>query len=508
VFRRCGRGRPTVGAGGWTRARDAVHPCRGLAAGTNVTPTPISVPLAAAAVAIALLASAQAGWRGPDAQPLFVNEANPKGYNYAPSLITEDGTTDIWWCGQDQTDVIFHRSYDARTGFSPARVVFRPTPGSWNRQYVCDPSVIRGRFTNPADGRPYRYAMYYSGADNQPGNNNQTGVAFSNDKVTWVDYPDPVIAPIDPAAAQGNYGAGQPATVNTDGQAGLLVFNTDLTGPQGIPGFGDLYVRRTADGVRFGPPVRVPSRATDGTTINPNSDFAYDPSSGDIYVITGLPGRDCRRVACKDPGRNPDRETYQMGLYRMPLRTLLSGTPGTWTPLGVLNSDVTGFYLNHSPGFQRDPMGSLAPFLPNVTVFFSGGDPYPGTWRIASATTTASSDPAPLRRALGPGGHWVTTGYLGPGYTIESTVGALFPLPRPGTAALMSCVSGTDHFLSRDPACEGRTPLGQTGYIYEAPRPGSHPVFRCRAGDRDHFVSVDARCEGQATEGLLGYALD
>jgi hypothetical protein len=108
------------------------------------------------AILLAALACAgpvRAGWTGPAAQPLFVNEANPKGYNYAPSLITENGTTDIWWCGQGKTDVIYHRAYDPQTGFSPARIVFQPTPGSWNRQYVCDPSVIKGSFTNPVDGR-------------------------------------------------------------------------------------------------------------------------------------------------------------------------------------------------------------------------------------------------------------------------------------------------------------------------------------------------------------------
>ncbi|MCJ2090015.1 hypothetical protein MKK88_29095 [Methylobacterium sp. E-005] len=461
----------------------------------------------AAAAALSLTA-AQADWQGPEAQPLFVNEANSSGYNYAPSIITDGQTTDIWWCGQGKTDVIFHRTYTAQAGFSPAQVVFQPTPGSWNHQYVCDPSVIKGTFHNPADGRPYAYAMYYSGADNLPGHNNHTGLAFSNDKITWIDYPEPVIAPLNPAVAQGNYGAGQPATVNLDGRSSLLVFTTDLTGPQGVAGFGDLYVRRTADAVHFEPPVRVPNRTRDGSTINPNSDFSYDSSSGDVYVITGLPGRNCQQVTCKDPTRNPDRETFQMGLYRMPLKALLGGTPAQWTPVGFLNTDVTGFYLNHSPGFQRDPFGSLTPFLPTVTVYFSGGDPYPGTWRIAVATERPAANHAPLKRALGPGGHWMTTGYIPRGYGPESALGTVFLVPQPGTAKLMSCMAGASQFLSRDPLCEGRTPLGQTGYLYEAPHPGSHPIFRCLAGGRDHFASTDAKCEGQATEGLLGYALD
>ena len=91
------------------------------------------------AIAAMSLSAAQAGWQGPEAQPLFANEANPSGYNYAPSLITEGQTTDIWWCGQGKTDVIFHRTYSAQTGFSPAQVGLQPTPGSWNSQYVGRP---------------------------------------------------------------------------------------------------------------------------------------------------------------------------------------------------------------------------------------------------------------------------------------------------------------------------------------------------------------------------------
>ena len=118
------------------------------------------------------------------------------------------------------------------------------------------------------------------------------------------------------------------------------------------------------------------------------------------------------------------------------------------------------------------------------------------------------ADRPALKRAVGPGGHWVTTGFIGPGYTIEGSVGRVLSLSAPGTARLMSCVAGQDHFLSLDLRCEGHTPLGQTGYIYATRRPGSHPIFRCNAGGHDHFVSTDAGCEGHVTEGLLGYGLD
>ncbi|MDP4023536.1 hypothetical protein Q8W71_12935 [Methylobacterium sp. NEAU 140] len=474
---------------------------------------------AALAALLAAPLPAAAQWQGPDAAPLFVNDGQPASkhnYNYAPSLIAEGDVVHIWWCGRGpeptDTDVVFHRTQDRRTGaFGPARVVLRSTPDTWDKTYVCDPGVVKGRFTNPADGHSYTHALYYSGADNLPGHQNAVGLAFSNDGVTWVKYPEPVIRPqnTDPGKRE-TYGAGQPGLFNADGKAGLFVFTTDTTTPE-RPGFGEIFVRHTADGVHFDPPVRMPNVASDGALLFPNTDFAYDFRAGQVYTMAGLPGRGCTPPThCKDPGKNPDRETYRMGLFAMPVGALLAGT-GRWTPLGQLNTDVTGFYLNHSPGLLRDGHGNLTFDLPRVTVYFAGGDPYPGTWNIAAAVQTQASPTLPLRRALRPrdGQHWVSAGYIAPDFAPESVLGAVWRLREPGTAPLYSCQVGTGpHFLSRDPACEGQIVLGETGYVSEAPRPGTRPIYRCLApASGSHFVSTDPACEGQRSEGPLGHVL-
>ncbi len=106
--------------------------------------------------------------------------------------------------------------------------------------------------------------------------------------------------------------------------------------------------------------------------------------------------------------------------------------------------------------------------------------------------------------------HWVTTGVTGAGYAFEFNLGYLQTGGDAGRSALYSCLHGADdHFLSKDPACEGQVSLGRIGFLFDS-APGdreSVPVYRCIVpGRADHFASNDPGCEGQTVEGLLGYA--
>nr|CEL21792.1 Beta-galactosidase [Kibdelosporangium sp. MJ126-NF4]CTQ92572.1 Beta-galactosidase (EC 3.2.1.23) [Kibdelosporangium sp. MJ126-NF4] len=111
------------------------------------------------------------------------------------------------------------------------------------------------------------------------------------------------------------------------------------------------------------------------------------------------------------------------------------------------------------------------------------------------------------------GDHMVTTGDVYPGYRREFTLGLLAMTEEPGTAAVMSCSDAMDHFLSTDPACEGKTVHRSIGRVWTAPPDGQSSVQlqRCAvasgalAGQR--FVSANATCEGQTVVGPLGYAL-
>lgn len=321
-------------------------------------------------------------------------------YNYGPSIIQSGNTRQYWWCGGGvnpatgvATDVIFYRSYDISSGqYSPVQLVLSPSagPNVWDEAYTCDPSVIEGQFVNPGNGQTYTYAMYYTGTDRGPngidagtsldGTNNRIGLAYSQDGVNWTKYAqNPVIFP--QTYPTNTYGAGQPASYNGDGKAGIRIFHTDTSTSVGTR----MWIRQTSDGIHFGNPTLITNQGMIPGQQQPgmaNSDFAFDYQTNTFYAALALPGR---------PG---DRETYHIGLYSLDANDFLSGQ-GTWTQLGLIDTNLTGSYLNHSPGLVRDIYGNVTPFLPNIEVVFSTGTNDPNTWNLSSATWSPNAPPPP-----------------------------------------------------------------------------------------------------------------
>jgi hypothetical protein len=130
----------------------------------------------------------------------------------------------------------------------------------------------------------------------------------------------------------------------------------------------------------------------------------------------------------------------------------------------------------------------------------------------AGSPAVAWANPGALSRYVNGGDHWVTSGAVSAGYSLQGTLGFLAPTPASGTAALYGCLAATDHFLSLSSDCGGATVLGLEGWIYGSPPAGlaSQPVYLCLSAtttSEDHFASNQPGCEGGYTIGLLGYAL-
>lgn len=426
-------------------------------------------------------------------------------YDYAPSVINEGSLQKYWWCGYGPApahpgrpnfaDTIYYRAYDGSTGtWSAIQQVLTPTSGTWDAKHTCDPSVVKGNFAY--NGANYAYAMYYTATDTDT--NNRVGVAFSNNGTTWVKRPTPVIFPRNATQAQTSYGAGQSATYNGNGAAGIWMFHTDTTG-NALDGNGisqtRILLRYASDGINFGAPTLV-SAAGLPITYMSNSDFAFDNTVSPARWYAAIPML----------GRAGDRETYRIGLYRMPNSDIMNGT-GTWELVANIDSNLTGAYLNHSPGIVRDIYGSVSG-LPSVQVVHSRGDNDPNAWDLAYAKWNPSPQTTPFKRYWNPtfGDHWVTTGNVKAGWNMESTLGHLPVSPKAGTQALYGCQAGNDRFVSLDANCENQTVLGVNGYIYTLPPAGiaTTPLYRCFAAN--NFVSQYSSCEGSSFAGLLGYA--
>jgi hypothetical protein len=248
--------------------------------------------------------------------------------------------------------------------------------------------------------------------------------------------------------------------------------------------------------------------------------MAYDPQNGYWYATFNTANRDPSTT-----GGVLERASIGFELYRIPDASLLTGaTP--WQLLTTVDTNLTGYELNFIPGFARDTYGNLIAG-PAIQMATSISDPPPpwnaspaaaGTsgaianWKISSASWTPNGPLSALNRYVNQNVHEVTTGWIDPkgGFTLESTLGHLYPSPQQGaTVPFYGCKGGSmDYFVSLDSACEGGRMLGRNGYAYSRPVAGLDLValYRCSSG-HDHFVSTDPKCEGQVNQELLGYVL-
>ena len=164
--------------------------------------------------------------------------------------------------------------------------------------------MVEGSFANPlGDGESFTYALYYVGLGSFQSGNNDIGVAFSNDGISWKKYPHPIISP----ESQDGYGVGQPAVYNNDHHAGIRMFYEDDS-------FFLHHVEAiSTDGVHF---VKLGILTTNG--LDPNwptwGDMAYDPGTGYWYAGFNSPVRDVSTT-----GNVPERGSYGIRLYRIPM---------------------------------------------------------------------------------------------------------------------------------------------------------------------------------------------
>ncbi len=138
-------------------------------------------------------------------------------------------------------------------------------------------------------------------------------------------------------------------------------------------------------------------------------------------------------------------------------------------------------------------------------LFWMGSDNRIQKFKVSPSTPV---DTLPLiRYANATYGHWETTGPAPAGYISEFPLGYLNAAGGSNLSPLYGCVTGTDHFLSRDAGCEGQARVRLEGYIYGSPPPHVQTVtlWRCRiTSGGTHFSSTDPNCEGQTRDGPLG----
>ncbi len=352
----------------------------------------LKVGVAASTVLLAALlatllsppASSAVTWTG-GAQAVY--DPGDRRYSYAPSAISRGGESYYYTCHNNIDDEVKDHVYFTQVnsaGQPPQQSysVLQGTPGAWDSNHVCDPSVVRGDFTY--SGNTYDYAMFYLGTD-YPNSRNQIGVAFSDDLGgPWFKYPQPIVTT--PLPDPNQWGVGQPSVTTVDAAAGrVLLFygqddNITTGGTRADYDSNKLHVYRRdlvlgdMSNPIIGPAVAVTEAGLVGTDGNPdklhNFDVAYSPSRDRFYVA---------RERYPFPTNDPWYVSTEVEVVSIPGSSIWEGG-GSWTVEGRITPAMTGFERNHNPGVLRSIYGSL-PDEDSLTTVFTRSDTgaFPGT---------------------------------------------------------------------------------------------------------------------------------
>jgi hypothetical protein len=454
----------------------------------------------------------------------------PDSYNYSPAVMDDGNLVKAWWCSARPgaaTDNIWYQEYDKTTEqYSGRRSVLqvgRPGTSDWDSFGVCHPTVIKGQWPGPG-GKTYNYAMYYTSTNEATGggSSNSTGVVFSVDGIAWERQHDsfnPIIRQ-KVRNVPGTYGAGLPAAWSRGGSAVTLLWIDTTWERRNLrdnPYASRAVYADSPDGIRFGTP-KVITQA--GAPAYWKNDFAFHDAvqPAVVYSAQALTFR-------VGTGPEDKHETYNFGLYRIPMDEMLAGG-GAWEHLGSVDTNLTGMPLNFEPGLLRSPEGRVVgdPLQDGLEVWFGGGGQTPSTWQLRRVTLDLDARQMPLRQYTSGGTYWATTGFV-PKSILDAdedpeVLGLLDLVSGPGQVPLFGCQRGpltvgadgiltgvgADRFLSLDQQCGGANILGVNGYLYPEPPADveTRPLFACKDGNAQ-FLSLDAACDGKTVEAPLGH---
>jgi hypothetical protein len=284
-----------------------------------------------------------------------------------PAHLFDEGKHKVWWCSEASgfVDAIYYSEKAGSLGpggWSTPQMVLHHSQITWANAHVCDPSVVKGSFSY--GGQSYAYALYFTTNTPATGGENEIGVAFSNNGLSFVAVDAPVISPSGNPAF---YGAGM-SGVAFDPVSGLLqhVFLDTSYEP-------NLRLRESEDGLVFTPtpPHETQLHAAGRLGFDGQGpDIAFNPFDGRWYGTI----------------KNHDHNLIYDGETRV-LRSLTQNDLlAAWEVIGVFNSSVTGEPQNHNPGLGKHPDGQLLVDGEGwAYVHFSIGLERPDvhTWRVA-----------------------------------------------------------------------------------------------------------------------------
>jgi hypothetical protein len=268
-----------------------------------------------------------------------------------PTHLYIDGVHHIWFCsnpsdpntgGNGTNDAIFHSTSTQLDpgGWSTPVEVLDKAGVPFADRHVCDPTLILGSFFH--DATSYSHAMYFTfdDASSPVGVNNAVGAAFSNDGVTWVVLPNPVIVTEQPSDA--TYGAGA-SSVAWGPEVGTIqqVFR-DTTIDSNH--WGRHRLKTSTDGIAFGPTPGQATLLTEQGYFNATgieADIAFNPVDSRWYA------------ALATTSFSPDFAAVRL------LRSITDNLDGEWELLGEVGESLTGEMTHNNPALARNANSTL-----------------------------------------------------------------------------------------------------------------------------------------------------
>ncbi len=285
---------------------------------------------------------------------------NEDSYNYAPSIMLENGKYRMWWCAKDDRDgdSIYYSESSNGMNWEKPRIVLQTVYGGEQGKWACDPSVVKAN-------NDYYYLFFTSEHPDfwlnphGAGSDGQIFLATSKDGINWTHACDrkPVIPLPKKYKGVGNnvYGIGQSSVIFMEDRfihfySYFICMNDEL--PCGT------YVSESIDGGCTFKPLN------NGKPVYPNDDrFGW----ADVKY---LPKHNKFLLAVEGPQweisfRLIDRDFNVVGKY---------------IPPKGFSPDL----LNHNPGLLGDEKGFIVD-EEMVPVFFGSGGAEPTTWDIRRA---------------------------------------------------------------------------------------------------------------------------
>lgn len=314
-------------------------------------------------------------------------------YRYCPSTLVEGGVRHVFYCKNTTAnkivDSIYHATVDAAGNLSGESAVLDPadsTGTAWDSYHVCDPSVIKGAFVY--NGHTYTYLMAYLGVQGRVGDtesdgfrgiNNKVGLAVSDSLDSgWVRMGTDAVVETD---MSGTWGVGQPSLVSLDKAGKVALFYAGDYGTRMLAlDFTDA-AKTTASltqkvGSEGSPVSKDGVSDLAGTTTKmtiTNADFAYNPSTGRLYMIADTPDR---ADSWYDDGGQNLYITKAVTVYGCTLYSLTTNTVtgAIWhqqmriQPADLDDSTLATSARVTNSGLVRTPYGEIAEKTAMVTV--------------------------------------------------------------------------------------------------------------------------------------------